>query len=604
MRLLSRLLAWTLGLSAVVVTALAVHLLLFRPYSIDLFFERVLAQRLLNDPEALSELRLVEQYGITWHSDELTDISPAAQEKRAARERKQLETLRAYDRNRLTPSQRLSAEILEWSLSVAVEGHRWQYHNYPVNQLFGVQNALPTFMATAHPIADAGDARDYIIRLSRFDDKFAQLMEGLRLREAAGVLPPRFVIDKVLAEMRGFIGVPATDNILHVTLRKGVEAMADESPKLREQLLAAGQHEIEHAVYPAYGLLIEYFEGLQAKVSENYGVWKLPDGDAFYDWAARHHTTTDLDPEQIHQIGLSEVARIEAEMDAILRAQGYTEGSVGARVTALGAEPRFLYPDTAEGKQQILRDFQSMIDEIEQGLEPVFDIRPKMGVKVERIPEFKEQGSPGAYYNPPAMDGSRPGIFYMNLRNVNEVQKFGMRTLAYHEAIPGHHFQIAIQQELTGVPTFRKLLPITAYVEGWALYSELLAKELGYQDDPFNDLGRLQAEMFRAVRLVVDTGMHRKRWTREQAIAYMLEKTGQPESDITAEIERYLVIPGQALAYKIGMLKMVELRARARERLGERFDIRAFHNVVLQNGAMPLGILEQVVERWIVDNGG
>jgi uncharacterized protein (DUF885 family) len=268
-------------------------------------------------------------------------------------------------------------------------------------------------------------------------------------------------------------------------------------------------------------------------------------------------------------------------------------------MTALGEDERFLYPDTDEGRAAILADFQTLIDDISAGLDPVFDVRPRMGVKVERIPPFKEQGSPGAYYNPPALDGSRPGIFYMNLRNVKEVAKFGMRTLAYHEAIPGHHFQIAIAQELSGVPTFRRVTYQTAYVEGWALYAERLAKELDYLQDPYDDLGRLQAEMFRSVRLVVDTGLHAKRWTREQAIAYMQEKTGMPQTDVVAEIERYLVIPGQALAYKIGMLKLLELRARAQEQLGERFDIRQFHNLVLQNGSMPLSILERVVDGWI-----
>ena len=263
-----------------------------------------------------------------------------------------------------------------------------------------------------------------------------------------------------------------------------------------------------------------------------------------------------------------------------------------------------LYPDTDAGRAAIIADFTRIIEEVDAGIGEHFNVRPKMGVKVERVPEFREKTAPGAYYNPPAFDGSRPGIFYINLRNTAEVARFGMRTLAYHEAIPGHHFQTTIQQELTGVPTFRKMLPFTAFSEGWALYTEQLAWELGFQDRPLDNLGRLQGEMMRAVRLVVDTGMHDKRWTREQAIAYMLEKTGMPETDVVAEIERYLVMPGQALAYKVGMQKILELRERAKSKLGDDFDLAAFHDLVLTGGDLPLALLEARVDAWIAEQGG
>ena len=345
--------------------------------------------------------------------------------------------------------------------------------------------------------------------------------------------------------------------------------------------------------------MIAYYEKLLPKTKGNHGVWALPDGAAFYAWSVKQHTTTDMTPDQVHALGVSEVARIEAEMDAILRAEGLAEGTVGARVKQLGQRPEQLYPDSDAGRTQILADYQAIIDEIDRGLTPYFDVRPKGGVKVERVPVFREKTAPGAYYNPPAFDGSRPGIFYANLRNVAEIQKFGMRTLAYHEAIPGHHFQTSIQQELTGVPTFRKVLPFTAFSEGWALYAERLAWEIGYQKQPLDNLGRLQAEMFRAVRLVVDTGMHHKRWTREQAIEYMTAKTGMPETDVVAEIERYLVMPGQALAYKVGMNKILSLREQAKAQLGEKFDLKRFHNLVLTGGDMPLTLLEQRVDAWI-----
>ncbi len=288
-------------------------------------------------------------------------------------------------------------------------------------------------------------------------------------------------------------------------------------------------------------------------------------------------------------------------MDAILREQGYTEGTVAERMTALGEEPRFLYPNTDAGREQILEDFQVIIDEIDEAMPDWFITLPKSPVEVVRIPEFRQEGAASASYTLPALDGSRPGRFNVNLRNLREHPRFRMRTLAYHEAVPGHHLQSALQTELTGVPQFRRVLPFTAFSEGWGLYAERLAWEAGFQDDPFDNLGRLQDELFRAVRLVVDTGIHRMRWTREEAITYMVDNSGLAETDVVTEIERYFVLPGQATAYKIGMIKILELRERARGALGEDFDIRMFHEVVLRNGDVPLTILEREVDSWIAE---
>ncbi|GIX39341.1 MAG: hypothetical protein KatS3mg128_0390 [Silanimonas sp.] len=408
------------------------------------------------------------------------------------------------------------------------------------------------------------------------------------------------MVEKVTAEMEAFVATEPKQNILYTTLAEKLPKAADPIPEAEQaRLLAEAERVIREMVYPAYQGWIDYYRALLPKTRGNHGVWALPDGEAFYRHMVRLHTTTDMTPDAVHELGLREVARIEAEMDAILRGEGLEEGSIGERVRAIAARPDQLYPDTDEGRAQILADYQAMIDEIDAGLGPWFNLRPTQPVKVERIPEFKEKTSPGAYYQPPALDGSRPGVFYANLRSVEEIPKFGMRTLAYHEGIPGHHFQLAIQQSIEGVPTFRKLLPVTAYAEGWALYAERLASEAGFQPTPLDELGRLQAEMFRAVRLVVDTGLHHKRWTREQAIDYMVEKTGMPQTDVVAEIERYLVMPGQALAYKVGMNTLLELREEARAALGERFDIRGFHDVVLKGGALPLGLLQRRVRDWI-----
>lgn len=570
-----------------------------KPLNIDHFYERVFIEFLLDDPQLLSQLGFIDNSLLDFHSDDLTDSSPARAQKLADKTRSDLELLRSYDREDQSKSQQLSTDILEWFIDDAVRGERFMYHNYPVNQLFGVQSNLPSFMDATHQVKNKKSAENYIARLSKFGIKFDQVIEGLKLREEKGIIPPKFVIEKVLIEMRNFVIQPVDENILFVSFQMKVEKVKEFEKESAGKLFADVREQIEKTVFPAYQRMIFYFEALEAKATTDDGVWKLPDGEAYYAYQLRSNTTSDFTPEEVHQLGLEEVNRIQSTMHSILDSLGYTGKTVASHMRRLGSEDRFLYPDTDSARVQILKKYQEIIDEIDQNLGMVFNVRPKMGVEVRRVPEFKEKTAPGAYYNGPAMDGSRPGVFFANLRDVKEISKFGMRTLAYHEAIPGHHFQIAIQQEITGVPTFRNLIPFTAYTEGWALYAELLAWEYGLQQDPFNNLGRLQAELFRGVRLVVDTGIHYKRWTREQAIAYMLDNTGMSKGDVVAEIERYIVNPGQACAYKIGMLRIVELREKAKQKLGDHFDIRDFHDVVLKNGAMPLSILEQVVNEYV-----
>ncbi|HEY7160445.1 MAG TPA: DUF885 domain-containing protein, partial [Acidobacteriota bacterium] len=378
-----------------------------------------------------------------------------------------------------------------------------------------------------------------------------------------------------------------------------LKKLSDVSDSDKSKLYGDVEQQITNTVYPAYKKLIAYFEQLEPKATTDDGVWKLPDGDAYYRYMLKSNTTTNMTPEQVHDLGLKEVDRIHSEMRSILDSVGLTGETISQRMNELRTDPRFQYPATDQGRQQCIGDYQKIIDEVDHGITKVFDIRPKLGVKVERVPTFKEAGSSGAYYEPPSMDGVRPGVFFANLRDLKEVPKWSMRTLAYHEAIPGHHFQIGIQQELKGVPTFRKVLPFTAYIEGWALYAERLAWEEGFEKDPYSDLGRLQDELLRATRLVCDTGIHYKHWTREQAIQYMKDNTGIGELEITSEVERYIVSPGQACAYKVGQLKILELREKAKTELGNRFNIKDFHNVVLKNGAMPLEILEQQVDRYI-----
>lgn len=607
MKTLKKILKWG-GISVAVVILLAggllAHTWYFKPLSINWFYTKTLIQFVKNSPQTLTSLGFLEGMGIRGHNAHLDDADPASFDEMMAQLRDTLETLRSYDRDSLDRQGRVTYDVAEMLMEVGIEGERWRWHSYPMNQLFGIQNGLPTFMATQHRIPDRIGAEHYLSRLSQFDRRLTQALESVRMREERGIIPPTFVVEKVLTEMRGFVDTPARENILFTALDDKLAELvesAEITAEERDELGAQAETVINESVYPVYQRMIAYYEELLPRTTGNNGVWALPDGDELYRYNIRVMTTTDMTAEEIHAIGLSEVARIAEEMDAILRDAGYTEGTIGERIWALKEDPSQLYEDSDEGRAQILADYQVIIDEISAGLGEYFDRMPEAPVRVERVPEFREATAPGAYYNPPALDGSRPGVFYANLRDVSEIPRFGMRTLAYHEAVPGHHFQIALTLENQELPFIRRMIPATAHVEGWALYTEQLAWEAGFQDDPLDNLGRLQAEMFRACRLVVDTGMHAMRWTREDAIDYMIQYTGMGPREIESEVERYLVMPGQALAYKVGMLRILELRERAREQLGDDFDIREFHNVVLMNGPLPLDVLERVVDDWLAE---
>ena len=607
---------WTKRILFILFFAIAVwliNLIWFKPFNIRLFYDKVFVEFALDSPELTTGMGIPIIYD--WYKDDLDDISDAKQWETFNKVKKDYETLISYNFENQSEANQLNTKILAFYLEGVLEGEPYFYHDYPVNQMGGVQNSLPSLMESAHKLEDKSDIEAYISRLSKFNTKFDQLVENLKIRESKGIIPPKFVIQRVLDEMNGFVG-NVTDstgvtnktesaiksNILYTNFETKVEKLEKLSSEDKDIFKEQVEKEIETTVFPAYQRLIDYFVALQEKATNDAGVWKFPDGEAFYRHQLKQRTTTELDPEEVHQIGLSEVARIKREMMEILEKEGYSDSTktIGEIIQNLNKEERFLFPNTDEGRQMVLDEYDRILSEINNGLDDAFDIRPKAGLEVKRVPEFREEGSAGAYYNAPAMDGSRGGVFYANLRNVHETVKFGMKTLAYHEGIPGHHFQIAIQSELKGVPIFRTIGLFSAYTEGWALYAEQLAWELGFYDnDPFGNLGRLQAEMFRAVRLVVDTGIHHKKWTREEAIDYMVENTGMTTTEVTTEIERYIVWPGQACSYKIGMLKILELRERAKKAMGDRFDLRVFHNVVLKNGAVPLSILDEIVQKYI-----
>jgi uncharacterized protein (DUF885 family) len=598
-----------LALLAVIVVAVGTgSWLLFVNPSIGMTLNKQTFWVLRDDPEMLTQLGAIEGTVFDFHSADLTDSAWTRRAADRVTTAAYLEQIRAYDLASLTGQDRLTYEVMDWFYDSVLRAHEIAWLSagnamdaggpYPVNQMFGVQNGFPRFMQFQHAVVNESTARNYVARLNKAGVKFDQVVETLRHQAELGAIAPTFVIDRVLTEMRGFVGLPAQENPLYTTYVTKLAAL-DIDGDTRTALAADAQKAINETVYPAYRRLIAQMEELRPRSTPDPGVWKQPQGDAYYALALRAQTTTDMTPQQVHDLGLAEVARISAQMDALLRTQGRTEGTVGARMAALGEDPGQVWEDSDAGRQGIIDGYTAIIADMKTRLPEVFAVIPPQPVEVARVPVFAEGGSAGAYYEQPAIDGSRPGRFFANLRDVKESPKFGMKTLAYHEAIPGHHMQIATAMTLD-LPLARSFLPFTAYIEGWALYSEQLAWEMGvYRDDPYGDLGRLQGELYRAVRLVVDTGMHFKHWSREQAIDYMASTTGSTLSDVTAEIERYAVMPGQACAYKIGMLKILELRERAKTALGDRFDLKAFHTVVLENGPLPLTILEDVVNRWI-----
>ncbi|MBY5991887.1 DUF885 domain-containing protein [Ferrimonas balearica] len=573
-----------------------------KPFLFRAFLDREVIKIAFDSPETLTSLGFLESMGITGHNAKLNDDSPEKGDELLEKVSEIRATLLEYDDAGLNADERLSKEIALYLLDFAEESKPYRYHNYPVNQLFGVQNGYPSFMEAQHQVRSEEDAEHYLARLTAVEQKFAQNLEGIKIRTEKGIIPPKFVIERVLAEMNAFVATPVTENILYTSLQTKLSEAEGIPAEAQARLLADAERRIRDHVHPAYQLFIDYFAALNEQAGSDDGFWHLPQGEEAYALALKLFTTTDYSAEQIHQLGLDEVARIQGEILTILAAESFdVSGGFTPAIDALAADSRFYYEDSDAGRAQILEDYQAILDEIDAGIDQAFNIRPTAGMEVVRIPEFKEKTSPGAYYQQPAIDGSRPGRFFANLYDIKATPKYSMRTLAYHEGIPGHHFQIALGMEQEGLPFFRRMSPFTAYVEGWALYSEQLAWELGYQADPFDNVGRLQAELFRAVRLVVDTGIHHKRWTREQAIDYMRDNTGMAQSDVVAEIERYIVMPGQATAYKVGMIKILELRERAKTQLGDRFDLRAFHDVMLQNGAVPLNILERLVEQYIAD---
>lgn len=477
----------------------------------------------------------------------------------------------------------------------------WMGHSaFVVNQINGPTIDMAGAIQNSHPISSEQDAKNYLSRLEKFGAALKAVEQRFVSDAASGWIAPKVLLEKSLPILDGYASGDVTEHVLYKDFATKLDNLKELSAEAKQQYLTSAALLVQQQVQAGYQQLAATVRAELPKARAESGIWAQPNGEKFYAWSVKQLGDTELTPEQIHQTGLDEVARISQEMDSILKAQGYAEGTVGARMTALNGEARFLYEDSDAGRQQVLDDLNKYIAEINQRMPELFATKPPYPVEVRRIPVEIQDSAAGGQYSSPAIDGSKPGIYWINLRDIKANAKFDLKTLTYHEANPGHHWQVALNLAQEHLPLLRRVAPYNSYVEGWALYSELVAKEMGmYQDDPFGDLGRLKAELFRSVRLVVDTGLHAKKWTREQAITYMAETTGTTETDVVSEIERYMAWPGQALGYKLGMLKIVELRSYAKEQLGDNFDIKAFHDLVLLGGAVPMSVLDTKVKNWV-----
>jgi uncharacterized protein (DUF885 family) len=564
------------------------------------FFEEVFQEQLDRDPMQQTRLGIKKDYG------EWGDFSEEAKVRDLAIQVDALARMREeFDVDELDDQARLSYRLFEHEVESAIAGFQWRYHNYPVNQMFGFQSQLPAFLINFHRIADISDADAYISRVDKLGDVFDQFIHDIEVRAEKGILPPRFVFPLVLSDCRNVLkGVPFEDSKESSTLlsdfEKKLMEVEDLSADGKEVLIKRLNESLLSSVWPAYRKLIAVLEELEPTATEDAGAWKFPRGDAFYGHRLRQITTTDLSAAEIHELGLAEMARIHGEMRAIMKQVGF-DGTLQEFFEFMKEDGQFYYPNTEEGRERYLAEATAIIDSFREDLDRMFITQPKADMIVKRVEPFREKSAGKAFYNRGTPDGSRPGVYYANLYEMKDMPTYQMEALAFHEGIPGHHMQLSIMQELEGIPKFRRFGGYTAYIEGWGLYCELLPKEFGYYQDPYSDFGRLAMELWRAARLVVDTGLHHHRWTRERAIDYLVENTPNPSGDCVKAINRYIVMPGQATAYKIGMLKILELRTQAKESLGEKFDLREFHDVVLANGAVPLDILEMLVAEWVAE---
>ena len=589
---------YSFGLLLIVGVFYLGNLLLFKPFSLDHYLAKELILEMVDSPESLTYLGVVDKFNwLTNHQSKISITGLSDMEEDLIDAKKLKTRLLSYKDESLSEQQKITKKIAVFDVSNFIkETEEFPFHNYPLNQIGGIHLNAVEFMTDVHPIRNVKEAEAYIDRLNLFDDSFKATLEILNAQKKAGIFPPKFVFDHVIRQLEEFLNFKENENPLRSVFLRKIEELNLDS-EVSSELILKLDNAIENSVTPGFKLLYDFVNETRKKANQYHGVWSLPNGDEFYALRLKVYPTTDYSAEDIHNIGLSEVERITKRMQEIAFDLDYGDQvNVGQLMNSLNEDSNFLYSDTPDRKERVVADYNSIVEETWNISELYFHNMPKSKVEVRAVPEYSEQNQAGGYYMSPALDGSRPGVFYANLYDIKQTPTYSMRTLAFHEAIPGHHLQVALNLENENLSLYRRFgYGTSAFSEGWALYSEILALEAGLAEDPYDELGVLQSELFRAVRLVVDTGMHYKRWSREEAIAYMKGVTGMSDTEVRVEIERYIVWPGQACSYKIGMLKILELREKAKEKLGENFNIKDFHSVVLEQGQPPLFIVEDLV---------
>ena len=579
-----------------------INLFFMKPYSIDHFLGKELVLSLIDSPEALTYIGIFDKFNwLTKHNSKLTVPEEGDIEDEINKTQEIIKTLYKYDDNNLSDTQKISRKIAIFDYENNLkELKEFPHNDYPLNQIGGIHLNTIEFMSDMHPVRNKSEADDFIKRVNLIKNVYEGLIEDLEKQSLAEIYPPEFVYERVIDQLDEFINYSYDEHPLYSQFIKKIELL-DLNKTEREKYKKDIRIAIDVSVTPGFKLLRSFMLKTQKYANEYHGVWSQPNGDEFYKLKIRTFTTTDYSPEEIHQMGLNEVKRISTRMKEILVSLGYDKTkTVGELMNELNENPDFLYEDTPDRKERVVNDYTDMVNEAIDVMADYFHTMPKAGVIVKAVPEYSEQSAAGGYYQAPALDGSRPGVFYANLYDIKQTPTYSMRTLTYHEATPGHHHQIAHSLENENLTMYRRFgYRTSAFSEGWALYAEQLALEVGLAEDPYDELGILQSELFRANRLVVDTGMHYKKWTREKAMDYMKSVTGMSDTEVRVEIERYIVWPGQALSYKVGMIKILELRERAMNMLGDKFNIKDFHSAVLDHGNPPLFIVEEMVNKMI-----
>ena len=605
--MIKKILKYSLRFLAIVIGVISlylVNLFLMKPVSIDHYLGKEFILGLVDSPETLTYIGIFDRYNwITQHNSRHSIPEEDDLENDIKEIEKGIKTLYKYKDSGLSDIQRNTKEIaiFDWENNLE-ELKKYPYHDYPLNQIGGTHLNTIEFMNSMHPVRKYSEAKDFISRVDLIKDVYEGTLKDLEKQAAIGIFPPEFVFDHVITQLNEFINYSHSEHPLYTEFMKKVKEL-DLSVEEESYLDSEIKRAIDESVTPGFMLLNEFMLKTQKYANKNHGIWSQPDGDEYYKLRIRSYTTTDYSPEKIHQMGLSEVARISKRMRDILTTLGYDENkTTGELMNELNENPDFLYADTSDRKEIVVNDYMEMVNEAIEVMTDYFHTMPKSEVVVKAVPEYSEATQAGGYYQAPALDGSRPGVFYANLYDIKQTPTYSMRTLAYHEATPGHHHQIAHSLENEDLTLYRRFgYGTSAFSEGWALYAERLALEVGLAENPYDELGILQSELFRSVRLVVDTGMHYKRWTREEAMDYMKSITGMSDTEVRVEIERYIVWPGQALSYKVGMIKMLELRKKAKQELGDQFNIKDFHSAVLDHGNPPLFIFEKMIDKMISD---